>query len=49
MLYSDVRSSGAVICHDVLAPVITSARRAARAPEGFAEHLTELEAEVMSA
>jgi hypothetical protein len=49
LLYHEVRGSGAVICHDTLAPVVTSARRTGRAPDGFADHLSKLEAEGVGA
>jgi cellulose synthase/poly-beta-1,6-N-acetylglucosamine synthase-like glycosyltransferase len=42
-LYRELRARGAVIFHDSTARVATSARRRARAPEGFAAALTRIE------
>lgn len=43
-LYEELRAKGATVHHDSVVRVITSARRRARAPEGFAAALTRIEA-----
>jgi hypothetical protein len=42
-LFHELRARGAIICHDSTARVATSARRRARAPEGFSSALTRIE------
>jgi glycosyltransferase involved in cell wall biosynthesis len=45
-LHRAIAAIGGAVCYDHLAPVVTSARRHARAPYGFAHRLTTLEAGV---